>query len=283
MDRRYSSKLLDLAFDGSSDHENEPGMMIQQDRRGSESIYAEKHGQFNSARHDIELPKLSAVAHHEEMNDDGELVESVDPELFQAGIKEHARHLGIDLEHESEFLWIARESLVAPIPEGWHQHVTANGIPYYYNEQSGESRWDHPCDDQYRQLYRDMKAKKYESKHKQQQQQQQQQSYGGASTSYLGSDHSSTSSYHPHPTYEDYSTGGGCGDNDDYSNYGGVSSNNMDQHSNYGEYKSNYSSHQQAWDIQSENKYGIEEVSQQKHYYHRDKETHVSSKPLSIY
>ncbi|DAZ98660.1 TPA: hypothetical protein N0F65_008786 [Lagenidium giganteum] len=88
------------------------------------------------------------------------LMEATEPELFQAGVLEHARVLGIDPESEPEFLWLARESLIAAVPDGWY-HVTAStsGQPYYYNEVTGESRWDHPSDDKYRQLYRMLKQK----------------------------------------------------------------------------------------------------------------------------
>lgn len=92
--------------------------------------------------------------------DESVLMEASDPELFQAGVEEHAKRLGIDPVMEVDFLWIARESLVAPLPEGWY-HVTATetGAPYYYNETTGESRWDHPCDDQFRQIFRELKQK----------------------------------------------------------------------------------------------------------------------------
>lgn len=94
--------------------------------------------------------------------DESVLMEASDPELFQAGVEEHAKRLGIDPVLESEFLWIARESLVAPLPEGWY-HVTATetGAPYYYNENTGESRWDHPCDDQFRQIFTELKQKAF--------------------------------------------------------------------------------------------------------------------------
>ncbi|CAM9541182.1 unnamed protein product, partial [Hapterophycus canaliculatus] len=46
------------------------------------------------------------------------------------------------------------QALNADVPEGW---VTGEGegeykgLVYYYNEASGESTWDHPLDDYYRQ------------------------------------------------------------------------------------------------------------------------------------
>lgn len=103
--------------------------------------------------------------------DDGSaLMEAADPELFHAGVVEHARRLGMDPEADQQLLWIARESLVAPVPSGWY-HVPANETTasYYYYEVTGESRWDHPCDDLYRQIYRQAKLSQQGSKHYDQQ------------------------------------------------------------------------------------------------------------------
>ncbi|TMW64335.1 hypothetical protein Poli38472_012957 [Pythium oligandrum] len=89
-------------------------------------------------------------------------MEATDPELFQAGVMEHARQLGIDPEAEPDLLWIARDSLVAPLPDGWfHGTATESGAPYYYNEVSGESRWDHPCDDYFRRVVQEARQKQY--------------------------------------------------------------------------------------------------------------------------
>lgn len=90
------------------------------------------------------------------------LMEATDPELFNAGVLEHACRLGMDPQRDQEFLWIARESLVAFLPEGWyHVSATETGEPYYYNEITGESRWDHPCDEQFRRMFNDLKQRKY--------------------------------------------------------------------------------------------------------------------------
>ncbi|KAL4144780.1 hypothetical protein PRNP1_013906 [Phytophthora ramorum] len=92
--------------------------------------------------------------------DESAIMEASDPALFQAAVEEHARRLGMDPVADAELLWVARESLVAPLPDGWY-HVTATetGQPYYYNELSGESRWDHPSDDQFRHVFREIKQK----------------------------------------------------------------------------------------------------------------------------
>ena len=60
------------------------------------------------------------------------------------GVQEHARELGIDLDAEPDFAWIAEESLVAPLPEGWIQVKQEvgeyAGSLYYYNETRYSSR-----------------------------------------------------------------------------------------------------------------------------------------------
>ena len=79
----------------------------------------------------------------------------VSPELFRQGVLEHAVYLGMDPIQDKSFLWIAERSLVAPLPSGWVQLKTeGEGHPYYYNSVSDESRWDHPSDDQFRELFR---------------------------------------------------------------------------------------------------------------------------------
>ncbi|KAF1318511.1 Kinesin-like protein, partial [Globisporangium splendens] len=47
-------------------------------------------------------------SHETIVADESALMEASDPELFQTGVEEHARRLGIDPALESDFLWIAR-------------------------------------------------------------------------------------------------------------------------------------------------------------------------------
>ncbi|XP_076138681.1 uncharacterized protein cep164 isoform X2 [Alosa pseudoharengus] len=67
-------------------------------------------------------------------------------------IHEYAREIGIDPVKEPEFLWLAREGIVAPLPPEWKPCQDVTGDVYYFNFSSGQSTWDHPCDEQYRQL-----------------------------------------------------------------------------------------------------------------------------------
>lgn len=39
--------------------------------------------------------------------------------FFLSEIHEYAREIGIDPDHETELLWLAREGIVAPLPPEW--------------------------------------------------------------------------------------------------------------------------------------------------------------------
>ncbi|KAF0030731.1 hypothetical protein F2P81_017462 [Scophthalmus maximus] len=67
-------------------------------------------------------------------------------------IHEYAREIGIDPDNETELLWLAREGIVAPMPAEWKPCQDVTGEIYYFNFSSGQSTWDHPCDEHYRRL-----------------------------------------------------------------------------------------------------------------------------------
>ncbi|GAX85096.1 hypothetical protein CEUSTIGMA_g12516.t1 [Chlamydomonas eustigma] len=94
---------------------------------------------------------------------DGQIIleEEVDEnyEPTQQEILEYAQWLGMDAEKEKELMWIAKEGLKAPLPQSWKPCKTPGGDIYYFNFSTGESIWDHPCDEFYRKLYQDEKAK----------------------------------------------------------------------------------------------------------------------------
>ncbi|XP_005804595.2 centrosomal protein of 164 kDa isoform X2 [Xiphophorus maculatus] len=65
---------------------------------------------------------------------------------------EYAREIGIDPDNEPELLWLAREGIVAPLPPEWKPCQDVTGDIYYFNFSTGQSTWDHPCDEHYRRL-----------------------------------------------------------------------------------------------------------------------------------
>jgi len=94
-----------------------------------------------------------AVVLTEEIDDDYEPTEQE--------LKEYADWLGMDLEEDKDLLWIARRGLKAPLPHPWKPCQTQeDGEIFYFNFETGESVWDHPCDDYHRNLYERERAKK---------------------------------------------------------------------------------------------------------------------------
>ncbi len=66
----------------------------------------------------------------------------------------------MDEEKDKELFWIAREGLKAPLPKDWKPCKTTDTEEiYYFNFASGESTWDHPCDEYYRKLYEENKKR----------------------------------------------------------------------------------------------------------------------------
>ncbi|XP_028275256.1 centrosomal protein of 164 kDa-like isoform X5 [Parambassis ranga] len=67
-------------------------------------------------------------------------------------IHEYAREIGIDPDKEPELLWLAKEGIVVPLPAEWKPCQDVTGDIYYFNFSTGQSTWDHPCDELYRRL-----------------------------------------------------------------------------------------------------------------------------------
>jgi centrosomal protein CEP164 len=90
------------------------------------------------------------------------LEENIDPnwEPSQEEIDEYAKWLGMDMVADADLVWVAREGLKAPLPDHWKPCKTDDGDIYYFNFESGESVWDHPCDEYYRNLYKEEKKRK---------------------------------------------------------------------------------------------------------------------------
>lgn len=77
------------------------------------------------------------------------LEEEIDPsyEPTNDEVLEYAKWLGMDPVEDHDLLYVAREGLKAPLPDNWKPCKTADTDEiYYFNFASGESTWDHPCD-----------------------------------------------------------------------------------------------------------------------------------------
>jgi hypothetical protein len=97
------------------------------------------------------------------MGDSVVLEEEIDPNYVpsQEEILEYAKWLGMDVEADEDFFYIAKEGLKAPLPSEWKPCKTTDTEEeiYYFNFATGDSTWDHPCDEKYKSMYQ--AAKKY--------------------------------------------------------------------------------------------------------------------------
>ena len=98
---------------------------------------------------------------------------------FNTAVYVFAHYLGIDLEKEQVLLHVA-ETALRTLPDGWSLGIgdgDNEGIPYFFNEETGESVWKHPKEQIYLKKVKDERRRQEaeaEDKRKQQQQQQQQ-------------------------------------------------------------------------------------------------------------
>lgn len=58
-------------------------------------------------------------------------------------------------------MYIAKEGLKAPLPPSWKPCKTGKGEIYYFNFETSESSWEHPCDLYYKKLAEEAKARKF--------------------------------------------------------------------------------------------------------------------------
>jgi hypothetical protein len=64
----------------------------------------------------------------------------------------YARHLGVDIEKQSQLLWIAKFAAVAPLLAGWTEQKDARGCWFYYDVQRRNSSWTHPFEEEHREV-----------------------------------------------------------------------------------------------------------------------------------
>ncbi|XP_063799385.1 centrosomal protein of 164 kDa isoform X3 [Pseudophryne corroboree] len=74
-------------------------------------------------------------------------------------ILEYARMIGIDPDAEPELMWLAREGIVALLPPNWKPCQDVTGDIYYFNFSNGQSTWDHPIDEHYREMVIEERSK----------------------------------------------------------------------------------------------------------------------------
>jgi hypothetical protein len=100
-------------------------------------------------------PEKKSKEAEEEENSESVVLEEELPEDYEPTeeeVLEYAKWLGMDIQSERDLFWLAREGLKAPLPENWKPCKTGGGEIYYFNFATGESVWDHPCDEFYRKV-----------------------------------------------------------------------------------------------------------------------------------
>merc|ERR1719329_614814 len=65
------------------------------------------------------------------------------------------------MEADEDLLWISLRGLKEPLPRPWRAcESPVNREVFYFNTLTGESTWDHPCDERHRKLYELERRKK---------------------------------------------------------------------------------------------------------------------------
>ena len=59
---------------------------------------------------------------------------------------------------DAGLLYLAEEALLAPVPPGWTVHLDAAQNEFFFNIATGQSTYEHPLDQLYRQLYQQRKV-----------------------------------------------------------------------------------------------------------------------------
>ena len=103
-------------------------------------------------------------------------------------IREYAGFLGMDPEEDADFFYIAREGLKTPLPPGWKPCKTPQGDLYYFNFNTGESLWDHPCDEIFRRKFQEAKKAALEKKKKNESSEKDKEKPKGAPIPSMGTD-----------------------------------------------------------------------------------------------
>ena len=90
------------------------------------------------------------------------LEEDIDPnyEPTNEELNEYAESLGLRLPDDNDLMYLAREGIKARLPKEWKPCQTRGEEIYYFNFETGESVWEHPCDTYYKKKINEAKAAK---------------------------------------------------------------------------------------------------------------------------
>ncbi|OMJ69972.1 hypothetical protein SteCoe_32170 [Stentor coeruleus] len=90
------------------------------------------------------------------------LEEDIDPNYVptEEEFLEYAESLGLELPEDNDLLYLAREGLKARLPKEWKPCQARDEQIFYFNFETGESVWEHPCDTLYRKKAKEAKDAK---------------------------------------------------------------------------------------------------------------------------
>lgn len=96
------------------------------------------------------------------MGDSIVLEEDIDPNYIptEEELYEYAESLGLIIPEDNDLLYLAREGLKARLPKEWKPCQTKDDQIFYFNFETGESVWEHPCDTLYKRKIKEAKEAK---------------------------------------------------------------------------------------------------------------------------
>lgn len=98
------------------------------------------------------VPQPGEVFFDDEGNKSVVLPDGCDPNYNppQDELEEYAEFIGINVKTEKDLMWVALEGLRTPLPANWRACQTGDEEVYYFNFDTGESLWDHPMDNTFK-------------------------------------------------------------------------------------------------------------------------------------
>merc|ERR1712070_1251156 len=69
-----------------------------------------------------------------------------------------AADLGIAPADVTQYMWICEEALAPAVLGEWQPHVDERGGVFFYSGTDGSSRWEHPLEEYYHNLYLSLKS-----------------------------------------------------------------------------------------------------------------------------
>lgn len=86
-------------------------------------------------------------------------------ELEETALREYGEGLGVHFVVDADLRWLVHEAFNAPLPTSWYEYTDEEGRLFFFRAASGESSWEHPMDQVYRDLVSVIKQARLEQPH----------------------------------------------------------------------------------------------------------------------